>query len=174
MNPKSITMDWFISQMAGTNRILYDFVIVNNNQYHKEPFISKLHLDACLLLSVSCRLSSVICHLPSVFCHLSSAVCLLLSVSCRLSSVICPLPSVIHPLFSAICFLSSGLCHLRKHRGQVFILDRFICFSNLSIFLFSFLSFSILWATRLQACETPDSPMPNCSPMSFSFLAVFL
>jgi hypothetical protein len=31
----------------------------------------------------------------------------------------------------------------KKHRGQVSILDRFICFSNLSIFFFSFLSFSI-------------------------------
>ncbi len=32
---------------------------------------------------------------------------------------------------------------MRRHRGQVFILDRFICFSNLTIFFFSFLSVSI-------------------------------
>ena len=60
-----------------------------------------------------------------------------------------------------------------KHRGQVFILDIFICFSNLPIFFFNFLSFSIFCATRLQDCETPDSPMPNCQPISFNFLPVY-
>ena len=61
-----------------------------------------------------------------------------------------------------------------KHKGQVFILDKLICFSNLSIFFFSFLSLSILWAARLQACETPDSLRPKYYPMSFNFSPVYL
>ncbi len=60
-----------------------------------------------------------------------------------------------------------------RHRGQVFILDRFICFFNLTTFFFSFLSFSVFWDTRLQACDTPDSPMPKCRPSSFGENKIF-
>jgi hypothetical protein len=62
---------------------------------------------------------------------------------------------------------------VEKQRGQVFILDIYICFSNRSIFFFNFLSFSIFCATRRQDCDTPDSPMPNCKPISFNFLLVY-
>ena len=70
------------------------------------------------------------------------------------------------------CNSHSPLPEFEKHRGQVFILDIFICFSNLPIFFFNFLSFSIFCAKRLQDCDTPDSPMPNCKPISFNFLPV--
>ena len=59
--------------------------------------------------------------------------------------------------------------HGKRQKGQVFILDRSICFFNLKIFFFSFLFISIYFAKRLHVCDTPDSPIPKCKPISFNF-----
>ena len=71
------------------------------------------------------------------------------------------------------CNVSGWVSYLSKQRGQVYILDRFSFLSILAIFILSFLSFLILSATSLLEWDTPDSPIPKCAPISFSFLSVY-
>jgi hypothetical protein len=75
--------------------------------------------------------------------------------------------------FSSKLFVTSYFI-ITKQRGQVFILHTFNIFSIFLIFLLSFLSLLILSLTRLLAWDTPDSPIPKCVPISFSFSLVYL
>jgi hypothetical protein len=77
-----------------------------------------------------------------------------------------------HPNHSSEYRSTYSLLNLEKKRGQVFILDAISFFSTFEIVFASFLSFFILTLTRLQACDTPDSPIPKCSPISLSFSSV--
>jgi hypothetical protein len=65
--------------------------------------------------------------------------------------------------------LLAGQCGRRevdvKGHGSSFLTDLFVFLIYQSFFTFLYLT--ICWATRLQACDTPDSPMPKCKPISF-------